>query len=149
MLGGRLPFDGPPFVAIAAGITPEPLAALAPDAPDDLVSAIEQCLNPDRKRRWRTAGELRDALAEVRSPARPTRWRRFVRWWRRRARLSNARVTTMRDSGDSQGDAPSGSPSRARTSSGSGSGSGSRRDSKPESQDDGKTDTPNRSTQSF
>jgi serine/threonine protein kinase len=128
MLGGRLPFDGPPFVAIAAGVVPEPLALLAPDAPDDLVAAIERCLKPDRKRRWRTAGELRDALAEVRSPARPGRWRTLLRWWKRRRHLLRARMTTKGDSVDS------------------GVSSG---DSQGDSQRDRKGDTPNRSTQSF
>jgi hypothetical protein len=113
MLGGKLPFDGPPFVAIAAGMRPEPLAPLAPDAPEDLVSAIERCLNPDRKRRWRSASELRDALAEVRSPTRLSRWRRLVRWWNRRRRLARPRMRTMSDGTDPTDDSGGNTPDRS------------------------------------
>ncbi|HEX8715533.1 MAG TPA: serine/threonine-protein kinase [Gemmatimonadaceae bacterium] len=61
MLSGRLPFHGSSFVSLAAQHivqAPEPLAELAPDAPEALVRAIERCLAKEREDRWKSAAEL-------------------------------------------------------------------------------------------
>lgn len=61
MLSGRLPFHGSSFVSLAAQHivqAPEPLAELAPDAPEALVRAVERCLAKEREDRWKSAAEL-------------------------------------------------------------------------------------------
>jgi predicted permease len=65
MLAGKVPFDGPSAAAIVALICAgerPPLRVVAPDAPPDLVAAIDRCLHPNPAERWRRARELRDAL---------------------------------------------------------------------------------------
>jgi serine/threonine protein kinase len=61
MLSGTLPFHGSSFTALAAQhIVQEPasLAALAPEAPRELVRAVERCLAKERDDRWKTASEF-------------------------------------------------------------------------------------------
>lgn len=68
MLTGELPFSGQTFEALAAKHIAEahtPLAQLAPDAPADLVAAIERCLKKNREDRFRTGRELASALESV------------------------------------------------------------------------------------
>jgi serine/threonine protein kinase len=82
MLAGELPFQGTSFTSLAAQHvvqTPAPLAARAPTAPEPLVEAVERCLAKERDDRWKSAGELRDAL----NPSRP--WRRWA--WNGAARI--------------------------------------------------------------
>ena len=65
MLGGRLPFESTsPTERLrqqekGPGI---PLASCAPDAPPDLIVAIERCLAFEPEARWHSARELRDGL---------------------------------------------------------------------------------------
>jgi putative ABC transport system permease protein len=65
LLGGRLPFDAPsPTERLTQQRTGPvvPLSDCAPDAPKDLVQAIERCLAYDADQRWRRARDFRDAL---------------------------------------------------------------------------------------
>ncbi|MFL5578711.1 MAG: serine/threonine-protein kinase [Gemmatimonadaceae bacterium] len=74
MLSGTVPFDGrDPFAVTARRLSGDapPLRALAPDAPADLVAAIERCLAADAESRWTSARELHDALTGARPPRRP------------------------------------------------------------------------------
>jgi serine/threonine-protein kinase len=77
MLTGALPFTGDSpaeVVAMHVTMTPPSLARLVPDAPSDLVRAIERCLRKEPGERWRHARELHDALVSRRSrPARLAR----------------------------------------------------------------------------
>jgi len=66
MLAGRLPFEGESFRdVIVQHVTkePAPLAALVPDAPPDLTSAVMRCLAKDPGKRWPDAQQLRAALS--------------------------------------------------------------------------------------
>jgi serine/threonine-protein kinase len=68
MLSGELPFSGGTFEALAAKHIAEahtPLAEVAPDAPAELVAAIERCLRKNRDDRFRTGRELAAALEKV------------------------------------------------------------------------------------
>jgi predicted permease len=65
LLGGRLPFDAesPTERLIQQRKGPGvPLSICAPDAPKDLVQAIERCLAYDADKRWRRARDVRDTL---------------------------------------------------------------------------------------
>jgi predicted permease len=65
LLGGRLPFDttSPTERLLLQRQGPStPLSVCAPDAPADLIAAIERCLAYEPEGRWRRARELRDAL---------------------------------------------------------------------------------------
>ena len=65
LLGGRLPFSATGSTArlVQQRAGPEvSLASIAPDAPADLVAAIERCLAYDPEHRWTRARDLRDAL---------------------------------------------------------------------------------------
>jgi len=65
LLGNRLPFEA---TSPTERLTQQrkgpvvPLSLCAPDAPKDLVAAIERCLAFDVESRWRRARDLRDAL---------------------------------------------------------------------------------------
>ncbi len=65
LLGGRLPFDA---TSPTERLTQQrkgpaiPLGVCAPDAPKDLVRAIERCLAYDAEQRWRRARDFRDTL---------------------------------------------------------------------------------------
>jgi predicted permease len=65
LLGGRLPFDA---TSPTERLTQQrkgpvvPLGVCAPDAPKDLVQAIERCLAYDAEQRWRRARDFRDTL---------------------------------------------------------------------------------------
>lgn len=70
MLSGTLPFQGNTFRVLTAKHLAEAapsLAQLAPDAPRDLVAAIERCLAKDVVDRWDRASDLASALE-------PRRW---------------------------------------------------------------------------
>jgi serine/threonine-protein kinase len=82
MLAGELPYVGDTMQQISARRAlggHRPLASLAPQAPTDLVDAIERCLEPDPEDRWRHARELHAALTARQTPG----WR----FWRRLKRL--------------------------------------------------------------
>jgi serine/threonine protein kinase len=68
MLSGRVPFDGESFGAIAAQhltVPPEPLSRVAPEAPPDLIAAIERCLAKETSARWRHGRDLHAALSQT------------------------------------------------------------------------------------
>ena len=55
MLAGRVPFDGKGLHEVLlqhVTTPPPPLAAAAPDAPEDLVAAVERCLQKEPAARW-------------------------------------------------------------------------------------------------
>jgi serine/threonine-protein kinase len=82
MLSGQLPYTGDTVQQISARRSESdrrPLRDLAPDAPRDLIEAIERCLQAEPDDRWRHARELHAALT-----ARQTRGSRF---WRRMKRV--------------------------------------------------------------
>ena len=65
-LAGRLPHDAPSFPAMLFAIveqTPEPLGRLRPDLPPSFVSVIERAMAKDPNARFRSAEEMRAALA--------------------------------------------------------------------------------------
>ena len=64
-LAGRKPVLGDDPIAVAYAVKhedPPPLATLRPDAPADLVAAIERALDRDPSRRWGSAREMAAAL---------------------------------------------------------------------------------------
>jgi serine/threonine-protein kinase len=88
MLSGRLPYAGNTVQQIAdrrAGAAHTPLRAVAPDAPRDLVEAIERCLQANPDDRFRHARELHAALTARQTPG--------SRIWRR---LKRARAATRK-----------------------------------------------------
>jgi serine/threonine-protein kinase len=92
MLSGQLPYTGDTVQQISARRTEakhRPLRVAAPDAPRDLVEAIERCLQPQPDERWRYARELHAALT-----TRPTRGSRL---WRRmkRVRMATRKVVSF------------------------------------------------------
>jgi hypothetical protein len=65
MVAGQLPFDGAtPRDLLVQHLSkePQPLARVAPDAPDDFASAITRCLAKEPAGRWPDGKSLRDAL---------------------------------------------------------------------------------------
>ena len=81
MLSGQLPYTGDSIQEISARRSERrhrPLRALAPDAPRDLVEAIERCLQPDPDERFRYARELHAALTARQTPG-SRLWRRLKR----------------------------------------------------------------------
>jgi len=65
LLCGRLPFDATSAterLALQRKGPVVPLSVCAPDAPRDLVQAIERCLAYDADERWRRARDFRDSL---------------------------------------------------------------------------------------
>ena len=92
MLSGQLPYTGDTVQQISARRTEakhRPLRVAAPDAPRDLVEAIERCLLPQPDERWRYARELHAALT-----TRPTRGARL---WRKtkRVRMATRKVLSF------------------------------------------------------
>jgi serine/threonine-protein kinase len=79
MLSGQLPYGGDTVRQLAerrqAG-GHRPLRLAAPDAPRDLVEAIERCLMPEPDDRWRHARELHAALTAKQTPG-SRLWRRL------------------------------------------------------------------------
>jgi eukaryotic-like serine/threonine-protein kinase len=81
MLSGELPYTGDTVQQISARRTEanrRSLRVLAPDAPRDLVEAIERCLQSDPDDRWRHARELHAALTARQTPG-SRLWRRLKR----------------------------------------------------------------------
>jgi len=81
MLSGQLPYTGDTVQQISARRTEanrRSLRVLAPDAPRDLVEAIERCLQSDPDDRWRHARELHAALTARQTPG-SRLWRRLKR----------------------------------------------------------------------
>jgi serine/threonine protein kinase len=75
-LTGRRPFpqeDMGPLVHAILHESPPPLAALRPDAPPALVSAIERAMARDPARRFDQANAMRAALAGINPPSMPVR----------------------------------------------------------------------------
>src|SRR5688572_25229095 len=90
MLSGQLPYTGDTVQQIAARRTEaqhRPLRELAPDAPKDLVEAIERCLQSQPDDRWRHARELHAALTARQTPG--------SRIWRRLKRVRGATRKVM------------------------------------------------------
>ena len=88
MLSGKLPYAGDTLRELAerrAEGRHEPLRAVAPGAPRDLVDAIERCLLPSPEDRFRYARDLHAALTARQTPG--------SRLWRR---LKRARVATRK-----------------------------------------------------
>jgi serine/threonine-protein kinase len=88
MLSGQLPYGGDTFQQISerrAEGRHRPLRLAAPDAPRDLVEAIERCLLPLPDDRFRHARELHAALTARQTPG--------SRIWRR---LKRVRVATRK-----------------------------------------------------
>jgi len=88
MLSGQLPYGGDTVQQIAerrAEGRHRPLHLVAPDAPRDLVEAIERCLQPMPDDRFRHARELHAALTARQTPG--------SRMWRR---LKKVRVATRK-----------------------------------------------------
>jgi serine/threonine-protein kinase len=74
-LARQLPHDGDSLTAvIAAKLEREPdaLAVLRPDIPSALCAVVDRALARKRERRFTTAGQMRDALLAVGSPAATT-----------------------------------------------------------------------------
>jgi serine/threonine protein kinase len=68
MVSGRLPFDAKtPMEAVTQRLTqePQPLRAIAPNVDDDLIVAIQRCLQKDPANRWPDAKSLRFALVPL------------------------------------------------------------------------------------
>jgi serine/threonine-protein kinase len=92
MLSGRLPHAGATIQQIAdrrTGPAHTPLRLVAPDAPRDLVDAIERCLQLNPDDRFRHARELHAALTARRTPG--------SRIWRglKRMRLATRKALTF------------------------------------------------------
>ena len=88
MLSGQLPYVGDTVQQISERRTEarhRPLRVVAPDAPQDLIEAIERCLQPQPDDRWRHARELHAALTARQTPG--------SRLWRR---LKKVRVATRK-----------------------------------------------------
>ena len=65
MLSGQRPFEAEtPLDALTQRLThdPRPLGSIAPHVPEDLVQAINRCLQKDPATRWSDAKSLREAL---------------------------------------------------------------------------------------
>ena len=65
MLTGKPPFVGSRYGSIASqhiAAAPPSVWSVAPEAPADLVAAIEKCLEKDPGVRWQSAGELADSI---------------------------------------------------------------------------------------
>jgi len=89
MLSGQLPVDGESFAVIAARHMTgqrQPLRALVPGAPRDLISAIERCLATEPAARWRHARDFHAALVDVRPRG---------AWSLRAAKLSRAAMLLL------------------------------------------------------
>jgi hypothetical protein len=68
MLSGRLPFEAAsPVDAMTQRLTqaPRSLRAVAPDLSDDLITAVNGCLQQEPAKRWPDAKSLRNALAPL------------------------------------------------------------------------------------
>jgi len=92
MLSGELPYTGDTMLQLFARRAEgrhRPLRSLAPDAPRDLVDAIERCLEPQPHDRWRHARELHAALTARQTPGSRV-WRRL-----KRMRLATRRVVHL------------------------------------------------------
>ncbi len=83
MLAGRLPGNGKAPPASRPDDGGDALELAAPHVPDFMVYAVERALAHERGRRWRRAGEFRDALAEPRAPSTVGAWGRLLRRLRR------------------------------------------------------------------
>src|SRR5207247_947839 len=64
MLSGRKPFDGDSLTAVLLRIVSTPHAPLA-GVPPALAAAVDRCLQKHPAARFRSAGELADALSSV------------------------------------------------------------------------------------
>ena len=92
MLSGQLPYGGDSVQQISARRTEarhRPLRLVAPDAPRDLVEAIERCLQPAPDDRFRHARELHAALTARQTPGSRI-WRRLAR-----ARMATRKVVSF------------------------------------------------------
>lgn len=92
MLSGLLPYTGDTVQQISAHRVEakhRPLRLAAPDAPRDLVEAIERCLMPSPDDRWRHARDLHAALTARQIPG--------SRFWRRlrRVRMATRKVVSV------------------------------------------------------
>ncbi len=74
MLTGMYPFPGTRTPEVLVKILTEPMAALEPDLPDDLVEVVERALEKDRDARYASVAEMRKALEPLQasSPTLPS-----------------------------------------------------------------------------
>jgi len=75
MATGRHPFaGGAPAEMVAALLrdSPTPLATLRPELPEELGRAVERCLEKDPRRRYQSALDLRNDLAEIQGRSSPS-----------------------------------------------------------------------------
>ena len=73
---GRRPFAGRSFADVASAIlrdSPEHLASVRSDIPQELGPIVDRCLEKDPRRRFQTALELRAELRRVQEKLKPTR----------------------------------------------------------------------------
>jgi len=71
LLTGQMPFDADSVVQLAVKVREqpfEPLDAACPDAPSELVKAVEGCLEKDQERRFPSVAQLAEKLGCVASP---------------------------------------------------------------------------------
>lgn len=69
MLTGKRPFDGKrpmDIISCIVRLDPQPIAALRPDLPPDLVHIVERCLAKEVEDRYPSGGEVHGALSELR-----------------------------------------------------------------------------------
>jgi len=70
MITGRRPFDGSSSAAIAGALirdTPTPASESQPGLPGGVLDLLDRCLEKDPAKRVQSAGEIRDALKDIRS----------------------------------------------------------------------------------
>ncbi len=70
MITGRRPFGGSSSAAIAGALirdTPAPASESQPGLPLAMLDLLDRCLEKDPAKRVQTAGEIRDALGDIRS----------------------------------------------------------------------------------
>jgi serine/threonine-protein kinase len=71
LVTGRTPFEAeamPELVLKIAGSPPTPIATFRPDVPPPFGAVISRCLEKDRDKRFRTIGELAEALVDFAPP---------------------------------------------------------------------------------
>ncbi len=70
MLTGRRTFQGDNLASIMSSVLrdePKPIEESAPDAPKDLVRAVNRCLRKDPDKRWQHMADLKVALEEMKA----------------------------------------------------------------------------------
>ena len=73
MITGRLPFEGPNFLAQKREMRYQPPSRIAPDIPKEADLIIQKALQPEPQRRYHTAQEFCAAIEALPEPAPPPR----------------------------------------------------------------------------